>query len=141
MERATTELSLWHEDMVHSHQSTEPNLRLRISEIISRNPPGITQLESTAVSSSKPSTLTSILARCSRLDISSEQQEMMVLFSSSVANEHSKRSRKKVADIHTLQVGREIHLWQPWSEVKISWPQESDSASKSVILCARFMAK
>lgn len=141
MDRSTTEFSLWQEDMIYSQQTAEPHLRLRISKIISHNSPHINQTQSTGISSPKPSTLTSVLARCSRMGISTEEQEIMVLFSSNSVKDSSKTPRKRMSDLSTIHVGREIHVWQPWSEVEVSWPEGSQPVSNSVILCARFMAR
>jgi hypothetical protein len=145
MTRATTDYSLWYQDVSSSAGGMEPSLRVRVKDILCRYPsqePSLLPQSHTRISVN----LSSVLTRCERLDLAtSGDGQVLILFktSSSRGSQSAEGVRKRVADPLLIVLGREIQLWQPWTEVQVpsSMEYESKKPLQTVLLCSRFVVK
>lgn len=117
---------------------------MRVREIICQypgnEPPLLTQ------SAQGSTNFSTILARCECLDTPQDKihRIILVLFKSSTlpGTLSTEGVRKRVADTSTISVGREVLMWQPWTEIQLSLGIEGTSESSDMaILCCRFMVK
>jgi hypothetical protein len=129
--RSNTDFSLWSKEIAHPDGRTNSHTRLEVLEVLSRNPKETP--ESSAGSYNPSSTVFSVLARCQTLDLADDQSGL-VLFSS-----RSSTASSRVSNIKGIDIGKEVHIWEPWSEATVVGP--GAHRSKKVLLCSRFMVK
>lgn len=130
--RSHTDFSLWSKEITYPDGRTNPHTRLEVLEVLSRNP-----RETPEFSTSNCNTqgiVFSVLTRCQALDLA-EEQSGLVLFSS-----RSSTTSSRVSDIKGVDIGKEVHIWEPWSEATIASPgAQSSTRREKVLLCSRFM--
>ena len=129
--RANTNFSLWSKEIAHPDGQTHSHTRLEVREILSRNPK-----EPPESSTATSGIVLSVLTRCQTLDLA-EDQSGLVLFSS-----RSPTASSRVSNIKGIAIGKEVHIWEPWSEATIATTgARSSTRREKVILCSRFMIK
>jgi hypothetical protein len=140
MSRSTTDFSLWYEDSASSKKSSEAPLSLRITDIISSNPPKEPPLIST-IFPHGTSPRHSVLTRCRGPNEQEvDNSDVLVLFSDLSTTQKDVRNR--VGDPFAIRPGREAQIWKPWTEtyIPVEGEDQADSQIK-VILCSRFIIK
>lgn len=130
--RANTDFSLWSKEIAHPGGRTNSHTRLEVREILSRNPKETS--ESSTGGYNTPGIVFSVLTRCQTLDPAKDQSGL-VLFSS-----RSPIGSSRVSNIKGVDIGKEVHIWEPWSEATLATTHSSTRTEK-VILCSRFMVK
>lgn len=132
--RANTDFSLWSKEIAHPDGRTNSHSRLEVREILSRNPKETP--ESSTGGYISQGMISSVLTRCQTLD-SAKDQSGLVLFSS-----RSPTASSRVSDIKGIDIGKEVHIWEPWSEATIvTTGAQCSMRREKVILCSRFMVK
>jgi hypothetical protein len=130
--RSNTDFSLWSKEVALPDGRTNSHIRLEVLEVLSRNPKEA--LESSAGSYTIPGIVFSVLARCRTLG-SGEDQRGLVLFSS-----RSPTASSRVSNLKDIDIGKQVHIWEPWSEATIV-RHGFQSSTQNVLLCSRFMVK
>jgi len=130
--RSNTDFSLWSKEVAHPDGRTNSHTRLEIREVLSRNPKETP--ESSTGNYNTPGIVFSVLTRCRALDLAADQSGL-VLFSG-----RSPTTSSRVSDIKSINTGKEVHIWEPWSEATIaSLRAQSSTQEEKVLLCSRFM--
>lgn len=129
--RSHTDFSLWSKETAYPDGRTNSHTRLRVREVLSRNPQETLEFSTT---SNTQGIVFSVLTRCQALDLAKDQSGL-VLFSS-----RSPTTSSRVSDIKGIHIGKEVHIWEPWSEATIaSSGAQSSTRMEKVLLCSRFM--
>ncbi|KIM25921.1 hypothetical protein M408DRAFT_25814 [Serendipita vermifera MAFF 305830] len=147
MTRSTTDFSLWYQDVSSATSTAAPSLRVRVKEVVCRYPSHEPAMLSQSAQSSP--NIHFVLTRCQHLDTHKGMTDdaTLILFKSSImqGNSSAEGARKKVADASIVAVGRDILLWQPWTEVSLPLQGESEAlrtnVTETAILCTRFLVK
>ena len=130
--RSNTDFSLWSKEVAHPDGRTNSYTRLEVCEVLSRNPRETP--ETSTGSYNVQGIVFSVLTQCRALDLA-EDQSGLVLFSS-----RSPTTASRVSDIKGVDIGKEVYIWEPWSEATIASPgAQSSSRREKVLLCSRFM--
>ena len=145
MTRATTNYSLWYQDISCSVGDLEPSRRVRVKEIICRYPGHKPPLLAQSFTQNSVN-LISALTRCERIDtVTDNDTDVVILFKTSPSrgSQSAEGARKRVADPMSVTVGCEVLLWHSWVEIQIPLRTENDSTEslQTALLCSRFMVK
>jgi hypothetical protein len=130
--RSHTDFSLWTKETAYPDGRTHSHTRLEVREILSRNPQETPEFSTSSYNTQ--GIVFSVLTRCQALDLA-EDQSGLVLFSS-----RSPTTSSRVSDIKGVHIGKEVHIWEPWSETTIvSSGAQNSTQREKVLLCSRFM--
>lgn len=144
MTRSTTDFSLWYQDISFNSSTATPSLRVCVKDVISQYPSHELPLLSQGTQS--PAMFSCVVTRCWCIDGPQgvAASDVFILFKTSASRgtQSVEGARKRVADASVVSVGREVHMWQPWTEVQIPINGKSECTETTIaLLCSRFLVK